>query len=1280
MDASALDRFQSEPGFLSEPCSQREPNDRERIYQLQERLDVVGSRLDQVRLLRGFAAVWVAAALVGLVAVAVVDGRAATIAGSLAIVPALASVMWVAAVMARRTDEGRVAREIESSFPTLEESLLTAIEQQAAPGRTLGYLQREVVDRVDRHARRVAWRRAVPTSRLVGLLLATATSVVMTVAAAAMLLAKPAMAAVPDANPAASVVVLDDDRLVDVTVDPGRTEVERGFPLAVVATFDRLVPESVTLEWATEGTTGSVPMVQSLDDPKVVGRVESVTQPLSYVVKYGDRQAGPFEVTVFDYPRLERADATLRYPSYTRLEDKPLTDVRRLSAVAGTVVELTLTFNKPVAGASLVGETTFDLTVDPETAIATAAITLEETGEYELRLLDGDGRRNQKPPTFRFTVRENGQPSVKWVRPKRQAAASSLEELPVEAVATDDVGLTRAGLTYEVLGREPVEVVLTGDELRRGKLPLSHLIPLEELDVSADDLVMLHFWAEDQVAGDGADVVDGGTSIAEGGATAAGDTPAAATRRTQSDLLFVEVRPFEQSFRQVESGPSPPKSAGECIKIAEVQKQIVEGAWKVRRREVRKAPSRTFVNDTATLADSQATAIRLLEQLMGKLRDADSREHGAEARRAMQTAVDSFREASDTPTIEPVSVGLAEAQRAYQSLLRLRTREICVAKSQGGGGGQCNCKPSDLELKENRNRYEQQTAPTDEETAEQKEDRQILSRLRELARRQADLNNEIKALQSALHGAKTEQERAEIERRLKRLREQQQELVRDSEKLAERMEAPENRDRFEEERKLLDEAREQAAEAAEALKDRKVTRAAAEATRAEQAMSELRDRLQKRTSSALGKAVRNLQQQSEAARRAQQEIAEQLAGEKQPGNRQPSLRSEQTTDAAGLLQELADQSERIGQLTEAMRELVGEAEKSQPLAADALYEAIRETRSRDPRAVVDQMVREVRQRRRSGAGQLQPAAEQGLARLAKGIDEAAEKILADEADALRRAKAELARLQQEMKSELPSSTQAKGPKPGEDAKPGHGGQPGKTRSDAKPGVGSSGEPGSEAASKPKQGQEPKQGQKPKQGNKPGQGNTPGQGQGQGRSLQPSGRTSRGGGLGPESGRMRPNDSRKPTGQSPSSGGGLQPMGGETGGFMDRRERSSSPLTGEDYLDWSDRLRNVEEVLSDPDLRSIAAGVRDRAKQLRKEVKRHSAEPNWAIVQESVIEPLAELEREVDRELMRRTSKELVPIDRVPIPPQYEQQVRDYYRRLGTGRGPDRAEAGGGGGR
>ncbi len=111
-----------------------------------------------------------------------------------------------------------------------------------------------------------------------------------------------------------------------------------------------------------------------------------------------------------------------------------------------------------------------------------------------------------------------------------------------------------------------------------------------------------------------------------------------------------------------------------------------------------------------------------------------------------------------------------------------------------------------------------------------------------------------------------------------------------------------------------------------------------------------------------------------------------------------------------------------------------------------------------------------------------------------------------------------------------------------------------------------------------------------------------------------------------------------------------------------------PITGENFRQWSDRLRDVEELLDDPGMRAEAARIRDRARGAREEFKRHATEPDWTKLKGMVADPIRELRNRVAEEVRRREKPDsLVPIDRDPVPPQYSDNVKRYYERLGSGR-------------
>jgi hypothetical protein len=130
--------------------------------------------------------------------------------------------------------------------------------------------------------------------------------------------------------------------------------------------------------------------------------------------------------------------------------------------------------------------------------------------------------------------------------------------------------------------------------------------------------------------------------------------------------------------------------------------------------------------------------------------------------------------------------------------------------------------------------------------------------------------------------------------------------------------------------------------------------------------------------------------------------------------------------------------------------------------------------------------------------------------------------------------------------------------------------------------------------------------------------------------------------------------------------------------------AAAPLAGGlGFREWSDRMRDVEEMVGDPQLRAEAARIRERATALRAQIKASGQAPDWQTVQTMVVRPLADLRDEISREILRRdNSAAKVPVDREPIPPAYADQVRRYYERLGEGSasaGPTTAPASSGGG-
>lgn len=108
--------------------------------------------------------------------------------------------------------------------------------------------------------------------------------------------------------------------------------------------------------------------------------------------------------------------------------------------------------------------------------------------------------------------------------------------------------------------------------------------------------------------------------------------------------------------------------------------------------------------------------------------------------------------------------------------------------------------------------------------------------------------------------------------------------------------------------------------------------------------------------------------------------------------------------------------------------------------------------------------------------------------------------------------------------------------------------------------------------------------------------------------------------------------------------------------------------GGEFREWSDGLREVEELVDEPGLRNDVANAREQARLIRREFTRDQKKPDWAVVNLQILKPLVEVRSRLAEELARRENRDpLVPIDRDPVPNRFTELVRRYYEELGKDR-------------
>ena len=1313
---------------------------------LKSRLNRVARRYLWLRYWRKLAACWAGAALLVIVAAwlqRALGWQAPWLMPALAGLAGACATAITVAHFGRRTDLRWVARRVEARHPELNGVLLTAVQQRES-GQPPGYLEYRVLEEATKRSQEHDWRHVVPSARLFAI------QVVHLVALGCLLAALAGMRT--------SRIHGEEPRWIGadgIAVTPGDASLERGDSLVVLARFDGTVPPSVNLVIRQSGAEPrSTPLVKSLADPVFGGSVPEVAADFTYQLEYRGKRTREFKVSVFEHPRLLRADVALTFPTYTQLPPKQIEDTRRVSAVEGTRLDYALQLNKPVKSARLVArdpaKTVIPLAVTPDKAVATLANFIpEKTLTYDLQLIDGDGRANKVAAPFVIDVQPNRRPELRIVSPRGDVRPSALEEVAFEATVWDDFGAPAYGLAYSISGGETRSVELGRGLAAKERKTVSHLLKLEELGVKPDDLISWHTWADD-VGPDGK------------------------VRRTTSDLFFGEVRPFDEIFRESQNMESPEQQAGQGQggnarrRLTDLQKQIINATWKLHRD----GATPKYRDDAKVLVDSQQQALEMAAAQMAESQAPTQQALWQEATRNMEKAVKELESAARDPA--KLAAAMPPEHAAYQALLKLQARETSVTRSRrggGGGGGQeaSRRQMDQLDLKQAENRYETQRQARAPQNQERREQLAVMNRLQELARRQQDLNERLKELQTALQEARSEEQREEIRRRLKRLQEEQQQMLADVDEVRQRMDRPENQSRMSEERRRLEQTREDVQRAAEATAEGSVAQAVASGTRAQRQLQELRDEMRKENASRFAEDLREMRQEARDLSRDQEELGQKLDELARTRTQRRSLSD--AGDSKELLDALTQQKERMNRLVERATQVSEQAENSEPLLSRQLYDSLRRQSQADSNSVrqarddllasgaltfdlrdrlekaaeqegnakalevTSEMLREGAIPQASRAGQ---RARAEIDDLRRGVERAAESVLGDDAEQLRLAQSELDALTDQLQREMSQANagtagdaQRNNPRssrPGEDSR--QAGAPSGTAEDAdnsgrQPNASNPAAepPGTESGSQAREGQRGSRRQVARNERQPGQpgepnagseaqsqapaepsadgqpgGNSPGNesagttpsgagqagarpgqaqqdgriaGQSQGEGAQAgAGR----GGVGNEGEGQR---SDRPGGRDAGRGGerrrsvsldDLMQGGGGAGwnrGGLENGPVNVGPLTSEDFGRWSERLRDVEELLDSPDLRNAVAGARERARLLRRDVRENLKKPDWTVVNLEVLKPLVEVRQRVVEELSRRTDREsLAPIDRDPVPARYAESVRRYYEELG----------------
>ncbi|MBI1310331.1 hypothetical protein GC176_03410 [bacterium] len=168
----------------------------------------------------------------------------------------------------------------------------------------------------------------------------------------------------------------------------------------------------------------------------------------------GDGETVPLQIDVVPPPRVDSFRLTVQPPSYTGKPQIELPEnVGDITGVAGTKIQLTGRVNKALASAGFHQHAAapLPLTLAEDGRTFTGEVTFERSGSgtWWLALRDRQNFENPEAPRYDLQINADAEPSVLIELPETDLLVTATAQVPLRAVARDDLAVQKLWLEWE---------------------------------------------------------------------------------------------------------------------------------------------------------------------------------------------------------------------------------------------------------------------------------------------------------------------------------------------------------------------------------------------------------------------------------------------------------------------------------------------------------------------------------------------------------------------------------------------------------------------------------------------------------------------------------------------------------------------------------------------------------------------------------------------------------------------------------------------------------------
>ncbi|MEE3258935.1 MAG: DUF4175 family protein [Candidatus Latescibacterota bacterium] len=517
-----------------------------------------------------------------------------------------------------------------------------------------------------------------------------------------------------------------------IEIQPGDLEVVKGEDATLQIRFAGRKPRlaRVMRRPTAESPWQSEELIVERAD-SIAHTFRQVQRPFRYAVTAGDGQSAEYQVRVIDPPAVERLRLHYQYPGYSRLPDRIEEESGDIQCLAGTLVDLEISANKSLAQAALILDDTLTISAALDGETARVSLEIRHPGQYHLDLTDRKGVHNRDPIRYAIQISEDLPPEITLVDPGRDMDLPESLKVLLKAEASDDFSVEEIVLVHHT--NDGPEKRRTLKTTPGREVPLSHVWDLAAANLLPEDRVYYHLevFDNDRISG-----------------------PKKGQSR-QYALRFPSLYELHEEANQARE-----EQLDELEELAAEGQEHREYLERVR-RELLKSEELSWEQkkELESTLDRESERARALEELAAELQETiDSMEEKGTGADELLEKLERIRELMGDIATPELQRALAELQRAAENP---DPQALAEALKQFNEDQQAF-----------QERLDRTIALLEQVQTEQRL-QAVVEQAAELARRQAQINDELAAGES---GLRQQQQEGSLQRDTERLAQQLSEL------------------------------------------------------------------------------------------------------------------------------------------------------------------------------------------------------------------------------------------------------------------------------------------------------------------------------------------------------------------------------------------------------------------------------------------------------------------------------------------------------------------------